>query len=144
MVSDRSRKPASPRFRMILVLLCGVALVAPLAYAKLAANTIDPVGRLSANRRRIEMTGPFLCDQTQPMAMRVTVTQRNTGAMAEGYGFAIGTAAPQQWRVVAYAIGETAFAPGPATAVALARTTTSLGQPDDAHQWLVNVTLVQQ
>jgi hypothetical protein len=45
--------------------------------------------------------------------------------------------------VTAHALGNAEFEPGPATAVAFARTTTSPGQPDDAHQWLVNVTLVE-
>jgi hypothetical protein len=127
---------------LFMVVFAAFLMLAPMAFAKLAGNTIDPVATLSLNNRRIHLTGPFACDQTQPVFMRVTVTQRTTGAMAEGYGYVIGTTTPQQWQVVAYAIGSAEFEPGPATAVALARSTVSPGHPDDAHQWLVNVTLV--
>lgn len=69
--------------------------------------------------------------------------RRETGAVAEGYVSFIGTAIQQQWLVQAEALGTTRMVPGPATVVALARSTISAGHPDDAHQWLVNVTLVR-
>jgi hypothetical protein len=121
-------------------------ILGPLAFARIAYNTIDATATLSPNGRHIRLAGPISCDQTQPVFMRVTVTQRSTGAVAEGYAYFTGTVFPQQWQVHAHAIGPTAFVPGPATAVGLARSSTSpgLGGPDDAHQWLVNVTLVEQ
>jgi hypothetical protein len=39
--------------------------------------------------------------------------------------------------------GKAAFEAGPATAVALGRTT-DRGATTDAHQWLVNITLVEE
>jgi hypothetical protein len=135
---------ASRPLASIIAILAAAAVFAPLAYAKLSANTIDTVATLSGNNRRIHVTGPFSCDQTQPVFMRVTVTQRSTGAIAEGTAELIGTVAPQQWHIVAKAIGSTAFEPGLATVVALAKSTAAPGHPDDAHQWLVNVTLVSQ
>ena len=46
-----------------------------------------------------------------------------------------------QWQVVARAQGKATFEPGPATAVGLA-VSTIRGNTTDAHQWLVDVTLV--
>ena len=46
----------------------------------------------------------------------------------------------QQWEVLAVTVGGASFEEGPATAVAVARTT-ERGDSADAHQWLVDVTL---
>ena len=74
--------------------------------------------------------------------MRVVVTQRSTGAVAEGVALFTGTGDIQQWKVRAVTLTRESFEEGPATAVALARTTLR-GQATDAHQWLVNVTLMR-
>ncbi len=47
----------------------------------------------------------------------------------------------QQWEVHASTEGNAGFEEGAATAVALTRTT-DRGKITDAHQWLVNITLV--
>jgi hypothetical protein len=76
--------------------------------------------------------------------MRVTVTQRSTGAVAEGQLVFDCSTTQQEWQVHANVLGRETFQPGPARAVAMARTTTDRGETDDAHQWLVDVTLVNQ
>jgi hypothetical protein len=63
--------------------------------------------------------------------------------MAEGNGSFICTGEGQHWEVQAMTEGEPRFQEGPATIVALARSVSN-GQTTDAHQWLVNVTLVGQ
>jgi hypothetical protein len=125
-------------------MLLGVAgfLLVPLASARVVANTIDPVATLSDFGRQIDLTGPLACDQAQAVKLRVTLTQRTTGAIAEGYASVTGREAVQTWHVHAVAKGPASFAPGQATAVALASSTGSPGHNDDAHQWLVDVTLV--
>ena len=75
--------------------------------------------------------------------MRLTVTQRSTGAAAEGRAFLTATGAVQQWEVETAAEGGATFEAGPATAVAFARNTVG-GKATDAHQWLVNITLVME
>jgi hypothetical protein len=127
----------------VVVIVAGV-VCAPLAFARIMKNTVDDVASVSHNGRHISVTGPLSCDQAQPVELRVTVTQRTTGAVAEGYTRFIGTVAEQQWQVQATTLGSAAFEPGPATVVALARSAGPPGRPDDAHQWLVNVTLVEE
>lgn len=70
-----------------------------------------------------------------------TVTQRSTGAVAEGHTRITCTGDIQQWEVHASTQGQETFEEEPATAVALGRTT-DRGETTDAHQWLVDITLV--
>lgn len=140
-LSPRPRN--SPTVIIALVLVITGLICAPLANAKIAGNTVNPVAIVSPNGRFITVTGPLATDQTQPVLMRVTVTQRSTGAIAEGYAQVVGTMLSQQWTMNVQAVGVKSFEPGPATVVALAQSRTSLFNADDAHQWLVNVTLVE-
>ena len=71
----------------------------------------------------------------------MTVTQRETGAVAEGYAFITCAGVSEQWEVHAVAQGKATFEEGPATAVGVA-STSSRGTATDAHQWLVDITLV--
>jgi hypothetical protein len=73
----------------------------------------------------------------------VTVAQRSTGAVAEGHAFLTGTGTTNQWEVEATDQGGATFEAGPATVVALARSSIN-GHATDAHQWLVNVTLLSE
>jgi hypothetical protein len=127
----------------ILLMAAGL-FVARTAFAKIIGNTIDPVARVTDNGRRIIVTGPLRCDQSQRTPVRVTVTQRSTGAVAEGQTFVDCSTTVQQWEVHAFTQGRETFSEGPATATALARTATDRGEHDDAHQWLVTITLVSQ
>jgi hypothetical protein len=120
-------------------------LIAPTAFARITVNTIDPAAAVSDSGRHIIVTGPISCTQGERAYLRVTVTQRSTGAVAEGHTRIACTgeteADVQQWKVHAVTHGKAGFEAGPATAVAVARTT-DRGNTTDAHQWLVNITLV--
>jgi hypothetical protein len=124
----------------LFLVFAGVFL-AHTSFAKLSANTIDPVGIVSDNGRHVALTGPVSATLGDRIEMQVTVTQRSTGAVAEGIALFTGTGEVTQWMVTAVTCGPAAFEPGPATVVALALTSVK-GQPNDAHQWLVNVSLV--
>ena len=91
--------------------------------------------------RQIIVTGPIACTAGERAYLRVTVSQRATGAVAEGRSLVTCTGNTQQWEVHASTQGNETFEEGPATAVAIARTT-DRGETTDAHQWLVNITLV--
>jgi hypothetical protein len=121
--------------------LIGV-LIAPAAFARVARNTIDPLALVSDSGRHLIVTGPISCTQGERAYLRVTLTQRSTGAVAEGYTRirCKGEGDPQQWEVHV-AVRGPAFETGPALAVALARTT-DRGDTTDAHQWPVEITLV--
>lgn len=128
----------------IAVILSVVAILSgAVADARITRNTIDGTAKLTDNGRTIIVTGPIQCDQTQPTYMRVTVSQRSTGAVANGIANITCTADEQQWEVRITTQGNATFEEGPAFAVALAKTTQN-GKPDDAHQWLVPITLVKE
>jgi hypothetical protein len=124
----------------IVLTLAGV-FVASRAFARIIGNTIDPVAIVTDNGRHIIARGPISCTEGQRAHLRATVTQRATGAVAEGRTLLTCTGNIQQWEVHASTQGKETFQEGPATAVAIA-TTTDRGNTDDAHQWLVNITLV--
>ena len=128
-----------------LALACVSSGSLPLCAATgVQTNTVNSVLNVSQNGRHIQVTGPIACSRIQPVFLRVTVTQRSTGAVAESYGFLIGTTTSQQWQVNVAAQGLARFAPGEATVVVEAETYVSFFQRDDAHQWLVKVNLVNE
>ena len=126
----------------VVLALVGVC-IAPRVFAKVMQNTINPVAIVTDNGRHIRVTGPLGCSGSEPAYLRVTVTQRSTGAVSEGSALIACTADIQQWAVQASTQGNATFQEGPAVAVALARTT-DRGNTDDAHQWLVNIALVRE
>jgi hypothetical protein len=111
------------------------------AFARITANTIDPVAIVTDNGRHVIATGPISCTEGEQAYLRVTVTQRSTGAVAEGRTLFTCTETTQQWEAHASTQGKETFEEGPATAVAVAHTT-GRGETTDADQWLVNITLV--
>jgi len=108
---------------------------------KLSANTVDAQATLTNDRTRILLTGPISCTQEEWVDLRVTETQRSTGALAEGHIRFLGSTTQQQWELEANARGGADFEEGTATAVALA-VTTHKGRATDAHQWLVQIELI--
>lgn len=116
---------------------------ASVAFAKISMNTIDPVAVVSDDGRHLFVTGPVECTVGERSRLRVTVSQRSTGAVAEGRTFDTCTGGAQQWEVEASILGKARFEEGPATAVAIA-VTSDRGEATDAHQWLVNITLVAE
>jgi hypothetical protein len=127
----------------ILATVTGV-FVARSAFAKIVSNTIEPVGIVTDKGRGVDVTGPLAVTAGERVALRVTVTQRTTGAVAEGEVSFTGTGTTNQWQVHATTVGKAVFASGPATATAIATTTAKGGVTTDAHQWLVNITLVSE
>jgi hypothetical protein len=126
----------------ILLAVAGV-FVARTAFARITYNTIDPVAIVTDNGRHIIVTGPLRCDQIEWGDQQVTVTQRETGAVAEGRTLIACTTTVQQWEVHAFTQGHATFQEGPATAVAFCRSSVR-GTATDAHQWLVDITLVNE
>jgi hypothetical protein len=111
--------------------------------AKVVINTIDTVASVSDDGRHLVVTGPLSCTAGERAYLRVTVTQRTTGAIAEGSTLVVCTGTTQEWEVHAAIQSREAFQAGAAVAVASARTT-ERGNTTDAHQWLVAITLVDE
>ena len=63
--------------------LVGVFIV-PTVFVRILTNTIDPLAIVTDNGRQITVTGPIACTESERAYLRVTVTQRPTGAVAEG------------------------------------------------------------
>jgi hypothetical protein len=126
----------------LLATVAGVFL-ARAAFAKISMNTIDPVGLVADHGRAVTLTGPINVTAGERTELRVTLTQRSTGAVGEGILFFTGTGQIERWEVRLSTQGAVSFEPGAATAVGLARSSSSSvrGQATDAHQWLVNVNL---
>jgi hypothetical protein len=141
MVAQPTQKHMKCLVLTAMVMALGGVCIAPMAFAGLQLNTIDPVAIVTDNGRHIIVTGPIACTESERAYLRVTVTQRSTGAVAEGRTLSICTGDTQHWEVHASIQGNEPFQEGPATAVALGRTT-SRGETTDAHQWLVDITLV--
>ena len=126
-----------------VVAAVAAAFVASAGFARVANNTIDPIAIVSDDGRHLVVTGPFECTDGETLHLRVTVTQRSTGAVAEGRTIDTCTGGAQQWEVDASSRGAEPFEEGPATAVGVGRTTDH-GETTDAHQWLVEITLVAE
>lgn len=129
-----------PRNAALLLILTSL-LVASVAFARVTRNTIDPIAVLTDGGRHLILTGPVGCTAGERLHTRLTLSQRSTGAIAEGRTLDTCTGAPQQWELSASIRGKARFEPGPAVAVGR---TFQRGQPTDAHQWLVDVTLVEE
>ena len=67
----------------LLASVAGV-FVARTAFARIVFNTIDPVGIVADQGRHLTVTGPLAFTAGETALLRVTVTQRATGAVAEG------------------------------------------------------------
>jgi hypothetical protein len=137
----------TPRRRVViiaaLVLIVGGAFLAPRVFGKVIANTIDTTAFVSRDGSQILVRGPITGTAGERCDLRATVTQRSTGAIAEGGVHLRLNGSNQTWVLEAEIVGDAAFVPGPATVVAAA-VTSKRGDATDAHQWLVNVTLVRE
>jgi hypothetical protein len=133
------RRSFSQAFISILGLLATVSM-SP-ASAGIQSNTMDPAVEISEHGRHLRVTGPVACTAGQRAEIQVTLTQRATGAIATGKSHFICTGYLQQWEVHAVNQGREGFEAGAATAVAVG-VTSDRDKRDDAHQWLVQVTLV--
>ena len=143
MLASRIIKPVCCLVAAAMVLTLVGVCSAPLAFAGIALNTIDPTAIVTDDGCHIIVTGPIACTERERVPLQVRVTQRATGAVAVGRTRIICTGATQHWEVHAAIHGRATFQEGPATAVAFARTILR-GDTTDAHQWLVDITLVRE
>ncbi len=132
----------SKRIAAVLAIVAGL-VAAQMAFARISKNTIHPVAVVTENGRHVVVTGPLACTLGERAYLSVTITQRTTGAIAEGRAFVICTGDEEAWGVDAAVQGKERFEVGPALAVAIAWTV-KRGDTTDAHQWLVPITLIAE
>ena len=115
----------------VFLTVAGV-FIARTGVAKIAVNTIDTVGLVTDRGRHVTVTGPIAVTAGERTELRVTVTQRSTGAVAEGVIFFTGSVQTNQWEVTVMAEGRAAFQAGPATVVGFAHSSVN-GHGTDAY-----------
>jgi hypothetical protein len=118
-------------------------ILAERALARISVNTIDPVAILTDGGRHVILSGPVQCTGGEAYHTRVTITQRESGAVAEGWAVIECSGGEQEWMVHAWVRGDQAFDRGSARAVAFARTFDG-GFSTDSHQWMVDVVLEEE
>ena len=130
--------------------LCATSLVAAItalaapAFAGVALNTIDRHAALDEAGRVVQVTGPIRCNQVERATIRVTVSQRTTGAVAEGRwrGWCRPTA--RTWTVRRFVQqGSATFETSTAQVCALGVTRRET-KVTDAKQWCQTVRLVKR
>ena len=94
-----------------MLLILGGALIACTSFGRIVQNTIDPVAVVSDDGRSVVLTGPLACDQNQTADLRVTLSQRTTGAVATGRILFPCTPDVQQWEVEVRVRGKESFEP---------------------------------
>src|SRR6185503_9820524 len=95
-----------------ILLTLSAVFVARTAFAGIQVNTINPLAIVADKGRQVTVAGPLAATAGDRVELRVTVTQRFTGALAEGRAFLTGTGALQQWEVETAAEGGATFEAG--------------------------------
>ena len=99
--------------------------------------------QVSADGRQLRVSGPIVCTKGEQLSVRATITQRSTGALADGQWAGTCTGLLQRWTIRQLnAYGAPSFRVGSAQACGLA-TTWYRGRRSDAYQWCGNVTVQQ-
>jgi hypothetical protein len=119
------------------------ALAAP-AFAGVALNTIDGRAILDQAGRVVRVTGPIGCSQVERATIRVTVSQRTTGAVAEGRWRGRCQPTARTWTVQRFVQqGSATFETSTARVCALGVTRKGT-QVTDAKQWCQTVRLAKR
>ena len=125
------------------LLISDAELLAPPMRRIISPTTEIDLDLMLSNRgRQVHVTGPIACTQAQlQVIIRVTVTQRDTGALAEGRWQGACTTRTRTWRTTVAADGLAApFAAGAGQACALG-VVYERGRRIDAFQWCREVRL---
>jgi hypothetical protein len=113
------------------------------AGAGVVLNTIDREATLDDAGRVVEAAGPIRCSEHERATIRVTISQRTTGAVAEGRWRGRCVQTTTTWTVRGFAPqGSAMFQPGTAKACALGITRRD-GSVTDAKQWCRTIRLVE-
>ena len=126
--------------KRIVVLVTMLGALVLIGSAQPFAGRTDPTATIGKHGHVVRATGTLTCAAGERLFLRLTVTQPQTAAYAEGRTRARCTGAELHWKVQAFGRLRTRFAEGTAQACALGITRLN-GHPTDAHQWCVDVTI---
>jgi hypothetical protein len=131
------------------VLACAATLVAALALSTSAfARAIDPAGtsigngaRLSSNRTTVGLGGVVACAGCRTFTLGATVSQRTSGAVAQGGVRCVCRGARERWSLSARTREGTKFRQGAARVCVWIIARGAASRAIDADQWCEDVTL---
>jgi hypothetical protein len=136
------RVPHARALLMTALVAAMTALTAP-AGAGVVLNTIDREATVDQAGRILEAAGPIRCSERERAAIRVTISQRTTGAVAEGRWRGRCRSTTTRWTARGFVAQSSAtFQPGTAQACALG-VTRRAQNVTDAKQWCRTVRLVE-
>ena len=138
-------KPPLKRALLVMALMATtmIALTAS-ASAGVVLNTIDREASLDAGGHVVEATGPIRCSQVERATIRVTVSQRTSGAVAEGRWRGRCRRSTRTWTATRFVPqGAAIFEAGRAQACALA-VTRRAKRGTDAKQWCRTIELTTE
>ena len=128
---------------MALMAVTMTALTAS-ASAGVVLNTIDRGATLDARGHVLAVTGPIRCSEAERATIRVTVSQRTTGAVADGRWRGLCRRTTRTWTARQFAPhGSASFQAGTAQACALA-VTRRAERATDAKQWCRTIELTAE
>jgi hypothetical protein len=114
------------------------------ASAGVVLNTIDREASLDAGGHVVAVTGPIRCSQVERATVRVTVSQRTTGAVAEGQWRGLCRRSTRTWTAKRFVPqGSATFQAGGAQVCALA-VTRRAERATDAKQWCRAIELTNE
>src|SRR2546422_5953327 len=93
-----------------------------------------PTAFLGPHGGHVQVSGHVVCSEGAVADLRVTITQRGTGAVAEGTTRIACTGHEAPWEIQGATVGRGAFSAGPATACGLLEVN-GQNDPPDAFQW---------
>jgi len=141
---DIKSKAALKRELLVVALMATTMIALPAsASAGVVLNTIDREAILGAGGR-VAVTGPLRCSGVERARIRVTVSQRTTGAVAEGRWRGLCRRTTKTWTATRFVPhGAAMFKTGTAQVCALA-VTRRAERPTDAKQWCRRIKLTSE
>jgi hypothetical protein len=138
-------KAALKRAPLVMALMATtMTALSASASAGVVLNTIDCEASLDAGGHVVEATGPIRCSQVERATIRVTVSQRTTGAVAEGRWRGLCRRTTRTWTAKRFVPhGSASFEAGRARACALA-VTGRAERATDAKQWCRTIELTNE
>jgi hypothetical protein len=134
-------RPLMMLVTVVLVMAAMLVLTMAPAITGTSDQTINRTATITSDGRHVLVSGPVSCTEGEKISIEVTLTQRSTGAVAEGVWQGSCTGERQQWSLKATTEGKNTFEEGSAEAVALG-ITKDHGEVTDAHQWFRSIRLV--
>jgi len=106
-----------------------------------ARSSVGDSASMGAAGRTLHLVGVVRCAGCRTFTLGATVSQRTSGAVAQGGVRCVCHGAVERWRLVARARESTAFQPGAARVCVWVIARSSAARPIDARQWCESVAL---